>query len=113
MNKGEFWDAFHRKYGWKIKHRFSCGREAVFDPLQPLPKRRHEPLEELERAPLRIFERVGDWYISGIDRFKTRPGYLLPHAYVSVDKENGTITIYAESPKKREVLVYTLGEENE
>ena len=111
MTKGQFYAAFKGrdefKYG--LSHTFPCGREAVFSIPRPLPREHDEPLEAVQREPLLVFTRVGDYYVSGTDRFGTTCGSRLPHAYVDVD-ECGTITLYAETRRDRQIFTYRLGE---
>jgi len=110
MTKGQFHKLLRSKFGFGgLRHTFPCGREAVFKPLCPLPRERDEPIEAVQRKPLLIYTRVGDSYVSGIDRFGTVPGSRLPHAYVSVEAD-GTITLYAETRRDRQIFTYQLGE---
>ncbi len=102
MTNIEFFWKFHDKFG---TIRWECGGfTAVFSPEPPL--RPDETFQGVEKEPCFMVSRVGDMYVAGSHRFKTRPGYLLPHAWVEVSAD-GEIFLTTESPKSgRKVFKY-------
>ncbi len=113
MTNDEFFYKFRKKFGRSLKHDFGCGRSAVFVLEAYVASKKDLPFEGFERRPVTIVTRIGDSYVSGIDRFGTRPGYLLPHAWLSctLDGEITMIVVYycqKTKQRKREVFKYSI-----
>lgn len=113
MTNQQFFDAFREKFGRSLVHDFPCGSSAVFTPEPFVSSKKNLPFEGFDQLPVTIFTRVGDWYVSGSDRFGTKPGYLLPHSWISCSEE-GAVTMvvmfycHKNKHRKREIKEYTL-----
>lgn len=113
MTNDDFFYAFRKKFGRSIVHNYACGRSAVFTLEAYVSSKKKLPFEGFEQQPVTIITRVGDWYVSGTDRFGTKPGYMIPHAWLSCSEEGAFTMIvmyYCNRTKqrKREIKKYTL-----